>query len=49
MVNTLFGALMGWRWGGVEMETIGRSWVGETVTTAALVLLFVTILARLGG
>jgi hypothetical protein len=33
----------------MEMETIGRSWVGEAVTAAALVLLFVTILARLGG
>jgi hypothetical protein len=35
--------------GGLEMATIGRSWVGEAVTAAALVLLFVTILARLGG
>jgi len=31
------------------METIGRSWVGQALTAAALVLLFVTILARLGG
>jgi hypothetical protein len=35
--------------GGVEMETIGRNWVGEAMIAAALVLLFVTILARLGG
>jgi hypothetical protein len=44
MVNTTFGVPVG-----LEMEPIGRSWVGEAVTAAALVLLFVTILARLGG
>ena len=43
MVNT-FGALVDG-----EMETIGRSWVGQALTAAALVLLFLTILARLGG
>jgi hypothetical protein len=41
MVNALRGT------GG--MRAIGRSWVGEAMIAAALVLLFVTILARLGG